>query len=884
MPLRTIRQLESLCPFSKTGRNYLALQKISKLILRVALVLACVMRLNAATSAIKTIHVGTNPGQIVVNPSSHTAFVVNQGSNNVSLIDTEKLKVKAVITVGTSPIGIAANPSSNKVYVANSGSGTVTPISGTTASTPWTVGGTPSAVVVDAVLNQLYVMDTSLNRIDILNAGTGAAIATISTSLQPRAMTVNIATHALFVACSGSSSGSVVVIDGVHHSLITTVAVAKGSTSISVDPVTNIVIVESPSTNTHTAINAATGYSVQSQTLSGPLGSAYGEDLFFVSESGSTGVGFTGGNTGTFTIGNFYDTTLLGSAGLTVNPSSNQMVLLYPSGNAAFLIDLTNPIITNPYHELTAGFDVAGAAFDPLAGRLFITNSTDNTVSVFNVSESSASQLVDAYEGPFGGNSINYNFIDSNPATGMMYTLRLGNLFAINEAVAGAGANGTSQNTAGVTTIPLASTFSASVAVNAATNKIYVGDYVNTYVVDGATNTATLLSLPANTQIRSFAVNNGTNQIVGWDYFTGNVLILDGSTNAVVKTISTGTGSAIGPMQVDAAKDMIYLGGLQAVYIINPATGTLVTSLPIAGQAMSAALNAPKNLLYVLDNFDKLTVINTSTNTVVTTISVPSGTPNAVAVNPLSGNYYVAMGFDVYEYSGATNALLKHFSNTAYPLISEAVSLAVNPLTDLIYVGSGSGTLSSVLAVIDERSGTVSAIPDLYDVATWALNLDLGSGVLGGAGYSYTNLIFPSSSVAGSDVPIAMSGTGVVDSLTIASTPLFRTTNTQPSFKISATSSFGSSATSLVPTKAFYQVDGWQGTWRSATLKPQSGTQTSSGTIKVPSVLTTGRHILYMYSELGDVATIQAGLPSGNSVANSPVISPIAAVVFTVEK
>jgi DNA-binding beta-propeller fold protein YncE len=567
-----------------------------------------------------------------------------------------------------------------------------------------------------------------------------------------------------------------------------------------------------------------------------------------------------------------------------MNPTSNQFVVLYPAGAAAYLIDLTNPIITQPYHELTAGFNVAGAAFDPLAGRLFITNSIDNTVSAFNVSESSASQLVDAYEGPYGGNSINYNFIDSNPATGMMYTLRLGNLFAINEAAAAAGADGTTQNSTGVTTIPLASPYSATVAVNAATNKIYVGDYQNTYVVDGATNVATSLSLPANTQIRTFAVNNGTNQIVGWDYFTGNVLILDGSTNAIVKTISTGTGSAIGPVQVDAAKDMIYLGGLQAVYVINPATGTLVTTLPIPGQAMSAALNAPKNLLYVVDNFDKLTVINTSTNTVITTTSLPNGSPNAVAVNPLSGNYYVAMTFDVREYSGATNKLVKDFPYSSYPDITEAVSLAVNPLADLIYVGTGSGTLSSVLAVIDERTQTVSAIPDLYDTATYALNLDLGSGVLGGAGYSYTNLFFPSSSLGVSDVPITVTGTGVVDTYTIASSPIFRTKNTLPSFKISATSSFGSSATSLVPTKAFYQVDGWQGTWKTATLKLQSGTLTASGTIKISSALTTGRHILYVYADVGDVATIQAGLPAGNSVANSPVISPVAAVVFTVEK
>src|SRR6516165_8129184 len=103
-----------------------------------------------AATLLSTIPVGTDPGEVVVNPSAHTAYVVNRGSDTVSLIDTQQLRVKATLTVGTAPVGIAANPATNMVYVANSGSGTITPITGVTAAaTPWTVGGTPSALVVD---------------------------------------------------------------------------------------------------------------------------------------------------------------------------------------------------------------------------------------------------------------------------------------------------------------------------------------------------------------------------------------------------------------------------------------------------------------------------------------------------------------------------------------------------------------------------------------------------------------------------------------------------------------------------------------------------------------------------------------------------------------
>ncbi len=596
-------------------------------------------------------------------------------------------------------------------------------------------------------------------------------------------------------------------------------------------------------------------------------------------------VGFT--STGLFTLGNAYTTSLLGGGGLTVNPSSNQMVVLYPATDAAYLIDLINPLAPQAYHELTAGLYVAGAAFDPLGNKLFITNSSDNTVSAFDISPR---ELVDAYEGPYGGTTIGYNYIDSNPATGNIYTLRAGNLFVTNEAAAGAGDTGASQNSAGVTTIPLASLYSSGLAVNAASNKIYAGDGTGgLYLIDGATNTSTVVTgFPPNTQIRSMAMDYASNQLIAWDYFSGNVMVLDGSTGALLKTVPVPTGtSGAGVLQVDSSRNLAYLGGLGALYVVNPSTGTIVTTIPLSSsvaEVTGAALNPPKSRLYLVDNSLHLTVIDTSTNAIVTTITLPTSGAISVAVNPYSGNFYASTTFDVYEYSASTNKQIQHFSSTAYPAITEAVSLLANPLTDTVYVGTDGGSTSSILAVIDERSSTVTGVPDLFDNATHALTLDLGSGILAGAGASYTQLFFPSSAVNGSDVPITVTGTGVVDSLTVASAPIFRTKNTQPSFTLTATANFGITSTALVPNHVFYQVDGWQRSWKSTALKLKSGTQTSSATIALPAAVTTGLHILYAFASDADVATIQGGLPSGNSVANSPVISPVGAVVFTVEQ
>jgi DNA-binding beta-propeller fold protein YncE len=635
-------------------------------------------------------------------------------------------------------------------------------------------------------------------------------------------------------------------------------------------------------------INAANGYSVVEEpgdTGADPFATAYdpgGPGNFFLADAGDGNIFFSDGS-GLITLGNDYQTHTSGAGALAVNPTTNQMGLVYPAGDFAYIIDLLNPLFTSNYHVEQIGLGPTGIAFDPLTNRVFITNATDNTVSVLDVTPGTD---VPAYEGEFDGNSLNYNYSEANPATATTYTLRLGNLYAINEAQAGAGANGTGHNSAGVTAIPLGSVYSQCVAVNSATNKIYVGDNQGLfYSVNGATNVATLVSsVPAVADIRNLAVDSATNQILAWDNHANNLLVLDGSTESLLKTIPL-TPAALTFTLVDPAKNLAYFVS-SSVFVVDPAAGTVVATIPLSGQAVVAALNPATNRLYVGVSGFQLYVIDTSLNSVVTTVTLPRYELLSVGVNPLTGNYYVGMNdggtgtIHVQVYGGASNALLADLSHTDYPVLTGATDLKANPLTNQMYVGSDRGNSTSAVAVIDGLTTAVSALaPSPYDYAAYALAVDLSTGLLAGAGYSYTTLWFPTSDVSGeAAVPIAVAMQGIQDSLTIATKPIFRTHNTQPSFYIAATSNFSGSSAALVPKQAFYQVDGWQGTWTTATLVPQNNT-TSYAKVKLPK-LSTGRHILYAYAGIGDIATVQAS-PSGG---NSPVISPISSVVFTVEK
>jgi YVTN family beta-propeller protein len=847
----------------------------------------------SSTSLLDTVHVGKLPGPIVVNPAGHLVYVVNESSNSVSVLDSEKLVVRKTIPVGKAPVAIAANPVANAVYVANSGSGTISVIVGTETAVTWTIGGKPSALVVDSALGKVFVGDPTLEQVEILDSTKGTLLATIPTSLPPSAMAVNIATHEVWVACAGAS-GSVVVIDGEANTVVTTVSgssIPTGINSISVDPVTNVAVVASPTAAGIlgiAAIDGANGYSVTdegSDDDDAPYATAYDPGgLFFVSNNNAGFVAYSSGD-GLFLFGDAYNTNSLAMTSLAVNPTTNQIATLVPSGQTAFLIDLTNPIFTIYLHTLATGVNPTQMAFDPATSRFFVANSGDNTVSAFDISPRF---VIPAYEGPYDGNSISYNYVDINPATGNVYTLRLGNLFAVNEKQAAAGyLLGDSQNSAGVTTIPLGSIYSSAVAVNPASNKIYVGDNSGLfYSVNGATNQATALSvLPASASIRSLAVNSAANQVVAWDYSSSDVFVLDSAKDVLLKTIVLGQNFPQAYVLTDASKDLAYLAA-GTFYVMDPTAGTVVTTIPLSGAALGAAINPAANRCYVIVTGAIVYVINTSTNAIAATVTLPS-TATSIAVNPVTGNYYV--GFDdtsnvthVQVYSGTTNALIADLLSSQYPGIGNAADIRANPLTNTVYVGGDSGEASAGIAAIDGQTNVVSAVtPNPYEPAAHALKVDLGTSTLAGAGFSYTSLWLPTSDLTGTEsVPISVAIQGVKDASTIATAPLFRTTNTKPSFKISATSNFSANAPALAPTHGFCQLDGWQGAWTPVPLTAKPGSATAQVTIKLPIVQTTGQHILYCYASIGDVATVQ----SGNTGTNSAVISPIGFVVFTVEK
>jgi YVTN family beta-propeller protein len=84
--------------------------------------------IDTATNAVSTIQVGTaappvgvHPSGVAVAPDGGHVYVTNQGSDDVTVIETATDTVISRIPVGTSPLGVAVAPDGGHVYVANTG-------------------------------------------------------------------------------------------------------------------------------------------------------------------------------------------------------------------------------------------------------------------------------------------------------------------------------------------------------------------------------------------------------------------------------------------------------------------------------------------------------------------------------------------------------------------------------------------------------------------------------------------------------------------------------------------------------------------------------------------------------------------------------------------
>ena len=131
-----------------------------------------------------TVGAGAALAGITFSPDGKTAYVVDRGTNAVSVIDTASDTVTKQISGLDSPTGIAVSPDGTKVLVANSGDHTVTMIDvSRSAATPESIaiagppGATLTGITISPDGSHAYVADPSANEITEIGNSVALTIA-----------------------------------------------------------------------------------------------------------------------------------------------------------------------------------------------------------------------------------------------------------------------------------------------------------------------------------------------------------------------------------------------------------------------------------------------------------------------------------------------------------------------------------------------------------------------------------------------------------------------------------------------------------------------------------------------------------------------------------
>jgi YVTN family beta-propeller protein len=831
--------------------------------------------LNASTGAlIQTITVGSGPSALAVNSTTNTIFVANQTGNSVSVINGSTDDVTATLTVGTNPVSIGLNPITNKVFVANFSSNNVSVIDGSTNSVVSTVtaGTNPIGIAVNPVSNQIYAANyysASITQID----GTSYAATTINVGTGPYGIAVNTGTNEIYVANNAGNSLS--VINGASAT-VSTVGVGTGPKGIAVNSVDNHLYLADSGSNQVTMVDGSLYPTISVQT--GQPADGTESAAFPTVVNPATNFTYLA-NTMAYVQGYTMPTCSICKPKCTY--CNDYAVEYYPLGTVTVMNGNTGAITTT----LTMGgaFPIA-AAVNPVNNKIYVLNYFANPASPSN---------------PTGNNSF---------ATGTMTIIN--------------GNTNTVLTTINVGQLPNA------IEVNPVTNKVYIadigsGDPANPYpqcpksgpipgcmnfgvtpgnvvVVDGATNALIGSPVQVGAEPGGFAINQVTNKVYVYNFFSDSITAIDGSTDSLITTIPVGHM----PDGID----------------VNPRTNTVYV--------------ANSNFCNQSGYTPGLTIINGANNTVSVSnlaLDPSAGVPWAVVADPLNNKVYVSNANDanalncsnpyhiappppgtssISVVNGATNSVL--YNLNAGSGVWRGTNWGVlNPGKNKIYF-SNSATANTT--VIDGNNDTFATVPtpDLYyDTSTSpptleacpanlraafecpnegglvAVNAATGVAYLGETGCCYNGYfmtIIPESTYE--ITPLLSTIVPVVDSQTVQTSPVFVTKNATPSFTFTGQSEYRSyppyttiSIAEPPPTALYYAIDTMEAGWTAATINSTSGANPASFLATLPT-LPVGAHMLYVYSAYGREGTAEGG-PNGTGMAAEP--GNIATAYFVVQ-
>ncbi len=188
------------------------------------------------------------------------AYVTNQDSEDVSVIDTAKIAVVATVPVGTRPFGVAITTDATRAYVANSNfPGSLSVIDTTTNTVIATVeipNDCPFAVAMTPDGTRAYVTRWCTSTVSAIDLSTNSVMDTFAVGAGPIGIAISPDGAFAYVACFNSNS--VTVVNTATNTVVATVPVGDSPNWVAITPDGAFAYVTNPGSNNVSVIDTGT--------------------------------------------------------------------------------------------------------------------------------------------------------------------------------------------------------------------------------------------------------------------------------------------------------------------------------------------------------------------------------------------------------------------------------------------------------------------------------------------------------------------------------------------------------------------------------------------------------------------------------------------------
>ncbi|MEV4051716.1 hypothetical protein AB0J55_11055 [Amycolatopsis sp. NPDC049688] len=195
-----------------------------------------------SASVVDVVHLGGEPGDVAVDATAGRIYVANPPGGTVVVLDGRTRDLVSVVGAGAGASALAVDEEAGRVYAVSGGTGTLAELDGVSSTlTALVPGPRPSltAIGVDPGRKLAYCASTTTDSVEVFSIDAGKFVASVKVGRNPTAVAVHHASGTVYVANSGIHHMSIV--DAVTHAERKTVLLRSESSALAVHQGTNTV-------------------------------------------------------------------------------------------------------------------------------------------------------------------------------------------------------------------------------------------------------------------------------------------------------------------------------------------------------------------------------------------------------------------------------------------------------------------------------------------------------------------------------------------------------------------------------------------------------------------------------------------------------------------